>query len=490
METVWQVEVTKKPVGGKDELKMMEMGLEKPEKEKEGVKVKTAKPHYIYVLIFIQIVIVILFAIFARYDPKTAQKSPKSVQHGDNMIKDTYAMFQDVHVMIFLGFGFLMTFLKKYGLSAVSLNLLCSVLAIEVFTLTYGFFHFHCVDPKYHYGDPECPSSKPFIDINIVSMISADFATAAVLISFGVVLGVTTPLQLMVMTILETIIFVVNEVVGRNYIGAVDAGDTIFVHVFGAYFGLAVMRVLYNPGHSKSELDGVSYTSDLFSMVGTVFLWMYWPSFNAGAAAPGDAQQRAVINTYFSLCSCVMTSFAFSALVSPSKKFEMEHVQNATLAGGVAVGACADMMITPAGSLAIGALAGILSVCGFKYVTPIMNKMKIHDTCGVNNLHGMPGLFGGLLSVLMAGLASHETYDMFSGGMEEADKGLFEIFPAMLAGTPALSQALNQFLAMLVTLAFAFVGGTCTGFVMKGVGKMEKMDQDDFYNDDWNIGEM
>ena len=71
----------------------------------------------------------------------------------------------------------------------------------------------------------------------------------------------------------------------------------------------------------------------------------------------------------------------------------MEHVQNATLAGGVAVGACADMMITPAGSLVIGALAGILSVCGFKYVGPILqNKLKIHDTCGVNNLHGMPGM--------------------------------------------------------------------------------------------------
>ena len=53
-------------------------------------------------------------------------------------------VFQDVHVMIFIGFGFLMTFLKKYGLSAVSLNLICSALAIEVFTLVYGFFHLHC----------------------------------------------------------------------------------------------------------------------------------------------------------------------------------------------------------------------------------------------------------------------------------------------------------------------------------------------------------
>ena len=39
-----------------------------------------------------------------------------------------------------------------------------------------------------------------------------------------------------------TIIFVVNKVIGRDYIGAVDAG---------AYFGLTVARALYNPAHAK-----------------------------------------------------------------------------------------------------------------------------------------------------------------------------------------------------------------------------------------------
>merc|ERR1719186_745100 len=171
----------------------------------------------------------------------------------------------------------------------------------------------------------------------------------------------------------------------------------------------------------------------------------------------------------------------------------MEHLQNATLAGGVAVGACADMMLTPGGSLAVGSLAGILSVCGFQYIQPcLLKNLKIHDSCGVNNLHGMPGLFGGLLSVLMAGIASSDSYDKFSQGMDKDQKSLTEIFPALKAevGGTAGGQAISQFLAIIVTLTFAIVGGLLTGLIMHVVGKMERMEGEDFYNDDWNIDEM
>jgi len=442
---------------------------------------------HIFAITFLQIIIVILFLLFVRYDPKTAQRSETSVQTGSQQIRDTYPLFQDVHVMIFIGFGFLMTFLKKYGLSAVSLNLLCSAFAIELFTLIFGFFHLQCETPNIEYFSSNCTESWPFIEVDVVTLISADFATAAVLISFGVVLGVTSPLQLLLMTFFEIFIFVVNEIIGRDIIGAVDAGDTIFVHLFGAYFGLAVVRVLHNPDHATSSKEGSSYSSDLFSMVGTIFLWMFWPSFNAGAAASGDAQQRAIINTYYSLCSSTLAAFTLSAMVLPSKKFSTEHIQNATLAGGVAVGACADMMLTPGGAMLTGLVAGAMSVCGFQYVQPfLLSKLKIHDSCGVHNLHGMPGLLGGLLSVLLAGIATPESYDKYSAGM--ADKSLSEIFPAM--GDTATSQAVRQLLAILCTMAMAVTGGLVTGMVMLLVGRMEKMGPEDLYNDDWNIDEM
>lgn len=50
------------------------------------------------------------------------------------------ADFQDIHVMIFIGFGFLMTFLKRYGYSATGLNLFVAALCIQWAILMRGFY--------------------------------------------------------------------------------------------------------------------------------------------------------------------------------------------------------------------------------------------------------------------------------------------------------------------------------------------------------------
>lgn len=50
-----------------------------------------------------------------------------------------------------------------------------------------------------------------------------------------------------------------------------DAGGSIFVHVMGAYFGLGVSYVLCRNkkgSEVQNSLEGSSYTSDLFAMIG------------------------------------------------------------------------------------------------------------------------------------------------------------------------------------------------------------------------------
>ena len=40
----------------------------------------------------------------------------------------------------------------------------------------------------------------------------------------------------------------------------------------------------------------------------------------------------------------------------------------------------------------------------------LFDRLKLHDTCGVNNLHGMPGVISGLASILMVVVANEDLY--------------------------------------------------------------------------------
>ena len=53
------------------------------------------------------------------------------------------------------------------------------------------------------------------------------------------------------------------------------------------------------------------------------------------------------------------------------------HIQNATLAGGVAVGTTANMPLEPWGAIFLGCVAGIVSVVGFKYITVGTHRRRV-----------------------------------------------------------------------------------------------------------------
>ena len=293
----------------------------------------------------------------------------------------SYAWFQDVHVMIIVGFGFLMTFLKRYSWSSLGFNFLFAAFTVQWAILVQGFFfdeapNSHDVSRRSVGAGADIPAeyqpwmeyeNRNFIHVNLAAMIEAEFSTGAILISFGAVLGVASPVQLLVMIILEIVFYKLNAWILLSKLQISDIGGSLVIHAFGAYFGLAVARCLFKKGHVDNPAEGGEYHSDIFSLIGTVFLWMFWPSFNS---APGAGADRyfAIVNTYLALCGACMMTYATSIWATPGRKITMEHVQNATLAGGVAMGTAASMPVQPWGAVLIGAVAGVLSVVGYSFI--------------------------------------------------------------------------------------------------------------------------
>lgn len=61
-----------------------------------------------------------------------------------------------------------------------------------------------------------------------------------------------------------------------------------------------------------------------------------------------------------------------------------EHVQNSTLAGGVAIGAVADMPIGVFAALIIGFVAGSVSAFGFRFLNVSLSAIG-PETTGTQN---------------------------------------------------------------------------------------------------------
>jgi ammonium transporter Rh len=400
-----------------------------------------------YMFILIEAIMILLYGLFTTFGKETNPKSIKEEDaHTQFIISKYYSFFQDVHVMIFVGFGFLMTFLKKYSWSAVSKNFLIAAWTIQLSLLVNGFWKAVLSDDW---------SKK--IELDLHKLIDADFAAGSILIAFGAVLGKLHFTQYLVMATIQTIIYGLQMNICFNSFIANDLGGSISIHLFGAYFGLTVALVMKRKDVEKHPLNASNYISNITAMIGTLFLWMYWPSFNA-AMSSGNAQHRAIITTLISITgSCVMV-FLLTPFFKEGK-FHMEFILNATLAGGVTIGSVADIIIHPWVAFFIGCCAGTLSLIGYEIIGPYLNKkIGLQDTCGVHSLHGMPGLLGGLLSSIIAGTATQENYG----------DSLIVLFP-MLENNNRTNgiQACYQLATIAVSLGFAIVGGIITGYVLK-----------------------
>jgi ammonium transporter Rh len=245
------------------------------------------------------------------------------------------------------------------------------------------------------------------------------------------------------------------------------AGGSVNIHQFGAYFGLSVAWVIGKPAVSADDEGG--HVSDLFSLIGTIFLWVYWPSFNGGALeADSHPQQRALGGTIMALLGATVGAFVASSYLSQTWKIRPVDIQNATLAGGVALGAVCHMTLSVADTLLIGGAAGLASTLAYNRLQGYLDELGLHDTCGINNLHGIPSLIGGFASVILAA---------YKGPLEH------DIPDVMIHR----DQWKHQILSIFMTLGVSVLSGLATGWIMKQLAS--KDDPKTVYSDapNWEI---
>ena len=309
-----------------------------------------------------------------------------SLDNTTRTIFDSVNYARSIHIlaMLLLGFGFLMVFLRGHEFTSLTATFLAVSISIPVYMIVESFL----------------PNEYEVMTIN--GLLFAEFAGASLLICMGAVLGRLKMDQYFILGILFTLAYIFNEwllLESGLFKGFLDTGGSVAIHAFGAYFGLGVVmatdkKFAGKPGPHADKI------SNEFCLLGSMVLWLFWPSFTSSVASP-DRTYLTALNTILALCGSTLATYIFTKLIRG--KIEIEDIANAALAGGVAIGSTCSTA-NPGFSMVIGICAGILSTVGFSIIAPkVCALIKGTDTCGVHNLHGMPGLLGGLFAIAING---------------------------------------------------------------------------------------
>lgn len=351
----------------------------------------SSKINKIILLAVLLITIIIAFGFLPLFNHSVAEFSntaTKAVAKEDfSTLYESIKYGKSIHIlaMLLVGFGFLMTFVRKHGFSSITATFLVVSVALPLYMLIKSIVE----------GDHMAV-------ISIDMFILAEFGAASLLIAIGAGLGQLKMDQYIAMAILFVPAYMFNEwfILESGYFnGFTDIGGSVVIHAFGAYFGLGVVSNTISKFQDKEECDN-NKVSNQFCLIGSMVLWIFWPSFTSALVAPNEIALTA-INTVFALCGATLATYVFSKMLRG--KIDIEDIANAALAGGVAIGTGCNV-VTPGYAMLIGIAAGTLSTVGFAIVAPKVKKLiKGTDTCGVHNLHGMPGILGGLTGMFFAG---------------------------------------------------------------------------------------
>ncbi|XP_045046620.2 blood group Rh(CE) polypeptide isoform X2 [Desmodus rotundus] len=329
--------------------------------------------------LMLEVTLILVFFFFTSYD---------STSTDHKTVRKEQAFLQDFTVMAAIGLGFLTSYLWRYSWSSVAFNLFMLALGVQWAVLVDGFLN--------------QPSLGKMV-IKLSSIQQATVSAMSVLISAGAVLGKANLVQLLVMVLMEVTAFGATRMMNKKFLSMDDHLNMMHIHVFAAYFGLTVAWCLSRPLPKEvEEKDQRATSSSLLAMLGTLCLWIFWPSFNSVLLSTQEEKRNAVMNTYYALAVSTVTAISMSALAHPHGKINMMHIHNAVLAGGVAMSVPGHLISSPWLAMVLGLMAGLISIGGAKCLPVCFNHiLGIHDTGGVHYTFGLPGLLGGVTYIVL-----------------------------------------------------------------------------------------
>lgn len=178
------------------------------------------------------------------------------------------------NAVLLLGFGYLMTSIKHTNLSVLSYSLLISALVAQLYVLLSTFWGqvFNAFDLPF------------YVLINEKMLLKGIYCIASNLVAMAAIVGRVNPTDLVKIALVHTTGYTLNEQIIYTAIGGFDAGGGMTVYLYGAYFGLTVNYVLAKYTHPSIRPEK-TYYSHVLSMIGTLFLWVFWPTFNFAPTA-------------------------------------------------------------------------------------------------------------------------------------------------------------------------------------------------------------
>ena len=385
----------------------------------------------------------------------------------DNMkYNHIYLFFKDIHLFIFIGFGMLYSALRDHQWSSIFLVLVLGVIAIE-----FSFFYY------YLWANTFSDESWQRVNLDFSILTSIEYNAASAIVALGGLLGKLSLIQYFVIILMETFISSLNFFICYEKLKILDNGGSITIHFFGAIFGLAASGVLFCNEADFMKINNnphitSSYRSNMFAFIGSIFLWLFFPSFNTANIQMKDyssfytsqglgyitenLRYRGIINTYLSMMGSVLTSFIISPLFY-NGKMKIEHILHASYVGGIVIGGCCTICSDAWAAVVIGIVASTISILFLWRIKNLLHSIRFEDTIGILQLFAIPGFLGGIITCIFIG-----NFDKRSAWNEGAMEAIFGS-----GRDKAAVQAGLQIAGIFVSMGIAIFSGLITGLFAK-----------------------